>query len=472
MLGSWSCSGVIYADLATAIRDAIINGNLQPDIRIPAERVLAEELQVSRNSVAGAYRLLRSEGYLHSRRGAGTFSAIPASSATPADSATTAWRPGPPLDGPDEIDLSLACLLPPEPALDSAMLEVALEGAVHTAGAGYDILGIQPLREAVADRFARRGLPTRPSEIMITNGAQHAWALLLRLFVANGDRVLIEVPSHPTVHAAIRTAGGRPMPVPVTTTAGWDSEMIEAALTRGRPALAYLMPDFQNPTGRVMPAAARRAIVRNASTSGTPLVIEDTLGELHLESGQLPPPVASYSNGSSVITVGSMSKICWSGLRVGWIRASATLIDKLARMRHSTDPGNPIVQQQIAVSVLKRYDELVDNRREQVRVQRDALTAALRDRMPEWSFNKPAGGLSLWVDLGRPVSTRLVKAATRQGLRLQPGPRYGLDGTLERYLRIPYVHPAATLADVARRLEIALSYVESSRIPPRGLAER
>ncbi|MFG1999001.1 PLP-dependent aminotransferase family protein [Spirillospora sp. NPDC048911] len=452
VLGPWSREGVIYEELAAAIRYVITDGRLHPDTRIPAERVLAQHLGVSRNSVAAAYGLLRTEGYLCSRRGAGSYVSLPARSDPPRG---ITWAPD---HEPAEIDFAMACLPAPEPLFTQAMVETAPELARHTDQPGYDLTGIPPLRQAIADRYTHRGLPTRPEEIMVTNGAQQAWTLLLRLLVTNGDRVLMESPVHPTVHNAIKHASGRPVAVSVGTD-GWDVDMIRTTLHRARPVLGYLMPDFHNPTGQVMPAHARRAIAVAAREAGTRLVVEDTVSELGAET---PRPLAAHGT-SRVITIGSMSKVCWGGLRVGWIRTTPALIDRLSRVRESLDAGNPIVQQYIATRIFESYDDLIDTRRRVLTEQRATLVNALREILPHWSFTEPAGGLVLWADIGGPDSTRLSQAAAARGVRVPAGPRFGVGGTLENYLRIPFVHPPETLVEGVRRLAQAQTDINGSK---------
>ncbi|MEU5881908.1 PLP-dependent aminotransferase family protein [Spirillospora sp. NPDC047279] len=445
VLGPWSHSGAIYEDLASAIRHVITDGRLQPDTRVPAERVLARHLGVSRNSVAAAYDLLREEGYLHSRRGAGSYVSLPTRAGTPR---VVTWA----ADGtPAEIDFALAALPAPEPLFTEAMVGTAAELAQHTGQTGYDLTGVPSLRKAIADRYTLRGLPTRPEEIMVTNGAQQSWALLLRLLSGNGDRVLMESPGHPTVHNAVRLAGGRPVSVSVGP-AGWDVDMIRTTLQRARPVLGYLMPDFQNPTGHVMPAAARRAVAVAAREAGTRLVVEDTVAELGIGPGLLPAPLAAYGTPARVITIGSMSKVCWGGLRVGWIRTTASMIARLARVRESMDAGNPIVQQFMTVRLLAGYDGLIVARRRLLAERLRVLAGALRDQLPAWSFTEPPGGLVLWARLDRPVSTRLARAAADHGVRVPAGPRFGLGGTFENYLRVPFVQPPETLVEGVRRL--------------------
>jgi DNA-binding transcriptional MocR family regulator len=137
------------------------------------------------------------------------------------------------------------------------------------------------------------------------------------------------------------------------------------------------------------------------------------------------------------------------------VRAAAPLVQRLTAVRVGVDMASPVLDQLVAVHLLRRADEIVAVRRTQLAAQRDALVAALRAELPEWGFTVPAGGVTLWAELDGPVSSALARAAETQGVRLASGPRFGLDGTLERFLRLPFTLPAPELVDAVRRLAAA-----------------
>ena len=128
-------------------------------------------------------------------------------------------------------------------------------------------------------------MPTAPEQVLVTDGAQHAWTLLLRVLAGPGDRVLTEHPTYPAALDAVRAIGARPVPVPMLAD-GWDLDMLEATLRQAAPRLAYVIADHQNPTGLTMPAAARERLVALARATRTPLVIDDTIAGLHLDGGR------------------------------------------------------------------------------------------------------------------------------------------------------------------------------------------
>jgi DNA-binding transcriptional MocR family regulator len=159
---------------------------------------------------------------------------------------------------------------------------------------------------------------------------------------------------------------------------------------------------------------------------------------------------------SHTISIGSLSKSVWGGLRIGWVRAEFTLVRRLAAERAKVDMASPILEQLLAKQVLDHLDDIVGERRSLIRTRRAALLDALARRLPEWRYRTPPGGLFLWAELPQAVSTSLAVGAREHGLALNPGPRFGAAGLLERFVRIPYSLPpdqleraVSILADVA-----------------------
>jgi DNA-binding transcriptional MocR family regulator len=298
---------------------------------------------------------------------------------------------------------------------------------------------------------------------MITNGAQHALDLVLRLLVAPGQPVLAETPTYANALAALRAHRARLTGHAIDPEHGWDADLLLDSLRAGRPRLAYVIPEFHNPTGHLMPASLRERLVAAAHSAGTDLVADESFVDLALD-GDAEPPVASFDRHARVLSVGSMSKPYWGGLRVGWIRAAAPVVQRLSAARVAVDMSGPLLDQLVAVRLLARQDEVVGERREQLRRRRAVFAEALRSRLPEWRFRVPDGGLSFWVELDAPISTALAHAAATRSVRLAPGPRFGLDGTLERYLRLPFTLPEDELVEAAARLARARADVE--RVAP------
>jgi DNA-binding transcriptional MocR family regulator len=293
---------------------------------------------------------------------------------------------------------------------------------------------------------------TSAEQVLITSGTQHALDLVLRLSVPPGAHVLLESPTYPNALAALSARRARISTHGLDAATGWDGEMLLGALRQTRPRLTYVIPEFHNPTGHLMPTHLRERLVAAAHATGTELVVDESFVDLPLDGSPMPPPVAIFDRHSRVVSIGGMSKAYWGGLRIGWVRASAPLVQRLAALRVGVDMSSPVLDQLVAVHLLDQAQAIVAARRAQLLFRRDALVEALGELLPEWRFVVPTGGVTLWAELDGPISSALSRAAEDVGVRLAPGPRFGLDGTLERFLRLPFTLAADDLTEAVRRI--------------------
>jgi DNA-binding transcriptional MocR family regulator len=418
--------GPAYAALADRVRLLILDGRITLGTRLPAERELAAQLGLSRTTVSAAYADLRDSGHLESIRGSGSIARLPRAAGYVHDVLAT-----------DQLDFSKATL-PSHPAVADAAQRAVATLPTFLGESGFDTVGLRVTRQAIADRYTARGLPTDPDEILVTVGAQHAIALLSNTLLSRGDRAIIESPSYPHAVEALRGAGARLVAVPVTAEGGWDESALEQAFQRTSPVLAYLMPDNHNPTGATMPRTLREKVVALAAQQGTTLVIDETIGGLELDGQQPEPPLATLGR---AVLLGSVGKSVWGGLRIGWIRADRELIQRVARHRFMTDLGTPVLEQLILVELLADFDRILADRRDYLRASRDHLIRRLAERMPEWRVPHVAGGITTWVELGLPISSQLALAARSEGLVIAAGSRFGVEGLFERFIRIPFTYP-------------------------------
>ncbi|MFY9712728.1 MAG: PLP-dependent aminotransferase family protein [Microbacterium sp.] len=446
LLGARHVSGYSASRLAAQIRALILDGRLTVGERLPSERALAVELQRSRSTVTRAYDILDAEGYVDRIHGGGTRVTLPHSYLAPA-----------PIASETAIDMSIASM-DSTPGLYDATVRSLPRLAALRGSSGYELQGLAELREAVARRFTERGAATSADEIVITAGAMHALNLVLTTVGRRGDRVLVEQPTFPHAIEALRRHGYRTQPTPVDEN-GWDPGHLTGVLLSARPQAAYLIPDFHNPTGATMTNAERDLVAATARSAGTLLIVDETTAELDIDRGWSPAPMASFS--PSVITIGSMSKLAWGGLRIGWIRADRRLVGRLLALRSSYDLGTALLEQCIAAELLADLPSLKAHVRARLSAGRSAVADGLAAigglRMPS-----TPGGLSAWVDLGAPISTALSLAAREQQLILPPGPRFTTGGVLERRMRIPISYPPAQAADAMARLRVAWEHVSQS----------
>ncbi|WP_267422089.1 MULTISPECIES: MocR-like transcription factor YczR [unclassified Curtobacterium] len=461
LLSEWrtDSDATAYGALADAVRVLVIDGRVPLGARLPAERGLAEALGVSRTTVANAYARLREDGFLVSLRGSGSVVRLPADLAGRPDPE----RLGGVVEG-DVLDLRKAAMHA-APGVADAVERAMRHVPAALAGIGYDTVGDPGLRAAIASRYTDRGLPTSPDQVIVTVGAQHAIALLARVLVRRGDGVLVESPTYPHAHEAFREAGGRLVGVPVDARGGWDTGVLETALRRSAPAVAYVMPELHNPTGATMSAEVRALLVDVAASVGTTVIADETMGELRID-GPAAVPLATLSD--DVVMIGSAAKVFWGGLRIGWIRARPALLQRLLLARPTGDLGTPVLDQLVARELVPRTEAVLEARRTALRQGRDEVVGALRTRLPEWDVPSPAGGLTTWVGLGRPVSSALVLAARAEGVVLASGGVFGPDGGFERFLRVPFTMPPADRVRMVDVLERAWGRVGGAPAGARG----
>ncbi|RII41421.1 PLP-dependent aminotransferase family protein [Galactobacter valiniphilus] len=505
-LGAWrdTLGGEpLHRELAERLRLLILDGRLPLGARLPSERALAEELGLSRTTVASAYDALRASGHAASRQGSGTVATLPG----------PALIPSKPLAEAGLVDLSRASL-PASRLVPPALRTAAEELPTFLSGTGYDLRGLPHLRAKIARHYTERGLPTRPEQVMVTLGAQHAIHLLAAALLRPGDRALVEAPTYPHAAEALRLAGARLVTTPVVSTRpsppddgvpgpgarvaaggggagghaergaaanaaadagsaaglvgptspvpdGWDAEQFAATLRRATPALAYLMPVRHNPTGSSMSRATRAAVLAAARDSGTILVIDETTASLDLSgvgpgdafgddvdataagvvrASETPtnPRGLGRRAAASVVHLGSLGKLFWGGLRVGWIRAEPEIVERCIAARPAHDLGTPVVEQLAAAHLLDAWDEAVAERAEQLRASASALSRLASEHMPGWVVPPVEGGLAAWAVLPHAASSALAIAAREHGVLIPAGPWFGVDGgAFERFVRIP-----------------------------------
>ncbi len=443
LLGQWHQDlprTPVYRQLADGLRLLILDGRLPLESRLPGERELASALGLSRTTVATALAQLRDEGYLLSRHGSGSIAVLP--EGTGPVSALPGFTP--------VLDLSTAALSA-GPEIHRAYTHALMALPEHLNSTGYDQHGLPELREVIARRYVERGLPTSAEQIMVVNGAVSGFGLILRLLTGPGDRVVIDHPTYPMALAAIKGASCRPVAVSLPET-GWDTDGLSATIAQTSPRLAYLLPDFHNPTGRCMDARTRATVAEIAARTHTAIVVDETMVDLWFDA-PAPAPLAAYDRADKIITLGSAGKSFWGGLRLGWIRASSRTIASLIQVRGAMDLGTPVLEQLAAISLFKEADTFLPERRAILRQRRDACGEAIKELFPDWRITQAEGGLSWWVELPKPLASAFAAGAEAIGIRIGAGPRFGTEGSFERYLRLPFSLESTAMRSALERLQ-------------------
>jgi DNA-binding transcriptional MocR family regulator len=447
-----------YRGLADALRTLIAEGRVPVGVRLPSERNLTSALDVSRTTVTRAYDLLREERYLESRQGSGSVTRLPVSRVGRTDHLLM-MRTG--LDEPvDDSSIDLTIATPPAPPGTAAAYERAVARLpAYMSGTGYYPTGVPALREALAQRYADRGLPTAPEQIVVVAGALAGLAVSAQLLVGPGDRALVETPTYPNSITTLRARRARLVTTAVDPVHGWDTD---AAVQSARGTrLAYLVPDFHNPTGALMPESQRAQLGDALTAARSVPVVDEAILDVCLDDEPMPAPFACFA--PDAITLGSASKGFWGGLRIGWVRAPLHRVREVTAARMSLDLASPPLEQLALLEMLEAEPEIRRHHRAGLNASRDALLVALGRHLPEWRVAPGRGGLAVWCRLPLPLSSSLSVTAEDHGVYLAAGPSFAPDGGLEHWLRLPHTLPPAVLTDAVRRLAPAWEEARSGR---------
>lgn len=357
--------------------------------------------------------------------------------------------------------IDLAAGNPPDPShLPPIHIDVA-ELTCSRIGPGVQPLGLPALREALADRHTARGLVTDPSQVHVTAGAHQAIALCVAAAARPGDAVAVEDPNYSGIFDILDGAGVRA----ITLEADCDGvrpASLERVLRTDRPAAVYLQTGPHNPTGRV-PTPGRLQALAAVLDAHRALVLEDrALADLGF-AGRVGPELAELCRRAVVVSLGSFSKVAWGGLRIGWMRAPAPLVERTLHLRTASDLGASAPSQLIALQLLPGLDDLAARRRATLAASVADACAWVRAELPTWTVEPPGGGSVLWARLPVADSGPFVALAARHGVHVAPGSVSLAGRGASPYVRICVDRPAPLVEAGLQRLAQAWAEVEAPR---------
>ncbi len=450
-----------------------------PGGKLPSSRALVDRFRVSPVTVSRALAQLAAEGLVVTRPGAGAFRARPRPSAVPVGD--TSWQEvALSADGaadlvPRSVDASgvLVSLAAPPPGVvefnggylhPSLQPERAMSAALARAGRRPGAWGRPPMEglPELREWFARGiGGAVTAAEVLITAGGQSALATALRALAPPCAPVLVESPTYPGMLAIARAAGLRPVPVPV------DADGVRPALLadafRATGARVFVcQPLFQNPTGAVLAPERRGEVLRIARAAGAFVVEDDFVRRLvHEDAGPLPAPLAADDPDGVVVHVCSLTKATSPSFRVSALAAHGPVLERLRAIQVVDTFFVPRPLQEAALELVgspawPRHLRAVSA---ELRARRDAMTSALRLRLPELSpAHVPSGGYHLWPRLPEGADeSALTAAALRAGVAITPGRPYFSAEPPAAHVRLSFAAVANTgeIAEGVRRLGTA-----------------
>ena len=324
--------------------------------------------------------------------------------------------------------------------------------------------GLGPLREAIANRLRRRwDLQRSADEVLVVSGSQQALDLTGKVFLDEGDAVLCESPTYLGAIGAFRAYRPRFVEVPTDDEGMVPTELEQRLGSLDRVKLIYVVPDFQNPSGRRWSVSRRMLLAEIAARFGVPVIEDAPYAELCYDGEPL-PPVASMDETGLVVYLGTFSKILAPGLRLGWVAADNTILHRYVLAKQGADLHTSSLVQLLAARFMLDHDIEVHiaHLREVYRARRDAMLAALDEHFPpDVGFTRPAGGLFLWVELPEGMDARrLLEHALDERVAFVPGECFFPGGGHENTLRLNFsAMPEDRITEGVSRLGRVLSTV-------------
>lgn len=445
LLGPWEPDhGRLSESLADAMIELVEQGYVPAGIALPPQRAWAISMGIARGTVAAAVAILVERGYATSRQGSGTR----IKSGKVSTRAGVSGR----LFSFTNASVQLADLstgaLPASQVAQKVLTNSPVDLGPYLETDGYFPAGLPVLRQAIADYLTRWHAPTKPSQILVTTGAQHATQLAVRNVLGPGDLILCDNPTYRGALEVFSSERLRVQGIPMSHD-GLNLGLLERGLRR-QPDALFCQTSIHNPTGRATSTRSRTAIATMVNASGVQIIEDCCSADLTL--AQHPArSLAGLVNPDQLLTCGTLSKLFWGGIRIGWIRASARRIKALTEQRKVGDLATSVIDQLLAVKMLQRVDEAREERRIFLRAQLAHTEAVLRELRPNWQWDPIQGGSCLWVDAGE-NAVQFAQRAKQVGVKLAPGPRFSPHDAYPTMLRIPIWHDASLLREALAAL--------------------
>jgi DNA-binding transcriptional MocR family regulator len=402
------------ADIVASVQREILGGGLPAGSRLPPVRALEKQLGLSKNTAQAAYDELVARGLVEAREREGVFVLASERVASPAPVVT------PPLpaivppallrpDAPRRDAIALSTVfIDPELLPTERLTECARSVLREKMPAQYDAQGYPPLREAIAKRLSARGLDVEADEVVITTGSQQSLDIVARSLAVK--RVAVETPVYAYAKLLFESLGHELVGLHLDPFAGLDLAAWDRALAK-KPALAYLIPSFHNPTGYSYSSAELRGVLELCTKHGV-AILEDDWGSDMLSDGEY-RPMLRMLGGKDVLYVNSFTKKLLPSLRVGFVAAHPSLVPTLVAMKRLSTLGNAWLTEAIVAEFLDRgyYDTHLHALQRALDARYAACLQALDELMPEGvRWTRPGGGPTLWLELPRSIDLIALEA--------------------------------------------------------------
>lgn len=448
----------LYKTYASELADMIESGTLKVGERMPSVREASQRRGLSVMTVLKAYHLLEARGLIRARTRSGFYvSAQPEywpapPAATQSSSTSRVVRKSDQiyavLDALREGKvIPLGSAFPSPTLLPLSRLSRAMNRSLRHLDPWRTVSDLAPgnkeLRRLISLRYHIDGIDIPRDELVITDGALEALNLCLQAVTKPGDAVVIESPTFYVALQALEQRGLRAIEVATDPATGMDLDALEQVLQKHRPAACWLMTNFQNPLGALMPDANKQRLVEMLEHYKTPLIEDDVYGELYYDAVR-PKPAKAFDRRGNVLHCSSFSKCLAPGYRIGWV-AAGRYRSQLEKLKLGTSLSAAVPSQLALADYLEGadYGRHLRQLRDTLRIERDAMINSIHAYFPKGTrVTQPRGGYFLWVEL--PAGTdamKLHEQALANGISIMPGPMFSPGNRFRHHIRINYGHP-------------------------------
>lgn len=448
----------VYQQLAGLLENLIRSRSLRSGDRVPSVRQFSRQQRVSVPTALQAYATLETRGLIAARPKSGFFVRPQQADLVREPNHVATLPKVTDLARLDPLDSMLSDhgnpkLVPLGAAVPSGELLPA-EKLARTMGAiarklgprsiAYDMApGSEILRREIARHSLEYGCSLKPDDFIVTNGGTEALSLALRATCEPGDTVVIESPTYYGLVDMLRELRLQALPIRMDGARGLDLDALERALRRTRVAACVLIPNFNNPTGALMPDENKQRLLEILAPRKIPVIEDDIYGDLQHE-GARPRCVKTFDREGSVLLCSSFSKTLAPGCRIGYIAAGARH-DRVLRLKKTSTLAGATLPALAVAEFLKNggYDRYLRSLRQKYRHQVARMREAIVETFPEdIGLSRPLGGFVLWCELPvRVDSVELFRQARAADISIAPGPLFSAQGGHQNYIRLNCGHP-------------------------------
>lgn len=448
-----------YEALAEEITSSILSGVLQVGDRLPSVRQTSVSRGVSPSTVFKAYYMLEARGLIRARDRSGYYVSSKSDALPPElDSPSSVEDHKIEVDVSDRVlqvldATSRRDLVPFGSAFASPLLypysrlAQVMAATVQRLDPWASVDDLSPgnadLRRAIALRYLVDGLQIHTDDIVITNGALEALNLCLAAVTKPGDAVVVESPTFYAALQSLQRNGLHAIEVATHPREGIELDSLERAIQRHKPKACWLMTNFQNPLGSLMPDGKKKALVELLTKYDVPLIEDDVYSELYF-GAKKPTPAKAFDEAGIVMHCSSFSKSLAPGYRVGWA-VGGRFTKSIIRDKLSTTLTTPAPTQAALAAYLEKagYDKHLRHLRHAFAAQQSEMMQCVAKHFPAGTRSThPVGGYFLWIELPQHIDViEIHRLALSHGISIAPGPIFSSQGHFKNCIRLNYGHP-------------------------------